>query len=255
MKKNIAVCLIATNKYKQFVDPLITSIKNNFLKKHNICVHVFTDDIGQCMERNAGNFFSYDPDRLTIIYHKIPSYGFPEATLLRYRIFSDAKSFLEKSDHVFYLDVDMRIENEVGDDILDGELTAVRHPGFFMNNGWGSPNVDPRSTAYILPPLRKKYFAGGFQGGQTESYLYVCDFLANNIDHDIKNSVMAEWHDESHWNAFLNYNMYTVRVRSLNELTPSYCMVEQIDLRGKWGILNLEPKIVALKKNHAELRS
>jgi hypothetical protein len=72
--------------------------------------------------------------------------------------------------------------------------------------------------------------------------------MALHIDEDERNGVMAEWHDEGHWNKYLSESIY------YKELSPAYCMVEQQELRGKWGIDKFEPKIVALEKNHKTIR-
>lgn len=241
-RKQIGLLLIATNKYKQFVQPLIDGIEKHFLKNHNVNIFLFTDEIG-----------NYRAERKNIIQSSIPSYKFPFASLYRYKIFDEHKELLNKMDYLFYLDVDMAIVGEVGDEIFGEGLTAVYHPGYYKSAGWGSPNVDERSQAFVPLEHRKSYFAGGFNGGRTDRYLTVCAILKARIELDEKNGVMAEWHDESHLNALLNNNNNPLFIP--NQLTPSYCMVEQQSLRELWGIDHLEPKIIALNKNHKELRS
>lgn len=241
----VGILLIATRKYTQFVEPLIHCIDKLFLIKHDIVIHLFTD------KEIELNYF----DRVSVVQHKIPSYGFPEATLLRYKIFSQQGTDLQHSDFIYYMDVDMRIEKEIGEEIF-GDLTAVYHPGYFKDKGWGSPHTDYRSLAYILPEHRKEYFAGGFQGGETFKYLTVCSRLSQNIETDKVWNVQADWHDETHWNSFLNYgHPKDYPSWKITKLDPSYCMVEQMILRESWGIAHLDSKIVALAKNHKELRS
>jgi histo-blood group ABO system transferase len=146
----------------------------------------------------------------------------------------------------------MRFEGMIGDEILpkaqNEGLVATAHPGFYT--GGGSFCDDKRSTAYTAPELRGRYYAGGFQGGRTEDYLEAALFMAGNIQQDEDNGVMAEWHDEMHWNRLCALIKSTVK-----ELSPSYCMVEQKELRSKWGIDHLPVKLVALAKNHEEMRS
>ena len=71
----IAINIIATNKYIQFVQPLVDSIEKYFLVDHDILINLFTDQDAVIVH-----------NRTDIKIHKIPSYGFPEATLLRYHI-------------------------------------------------------------------------------------------------------------------------------------------------------------------------
>lgn len=240
---NIGLLLIATRKYSQFVLPLIETIKEHFLKEHTINVYLFTDNPDPSLEITEG--------RVRVRTIAITPYSFPFATLYRYKIFTQFAEQLKEEDYLFYLDVDMAVTGDVGNEILPEKgLVAVSHPGFHVSKGWGSSNNPETSTSYLPLVERKKYYAGGFQGGKAESYLNVCLTLAKNIQEDEDKEIMAEWHDETHWNYILNKGNHTFIA-----LDPSYCMVEQQELRKKWGITNLEPKIVALAKNHAKLRS
>lgn len=245
-----AVLLIATNKYHQFVSPLLKGIEKNFLPFHKITVHLFND-------REEGYESSVNGGRVDIKYHTIPSYKFPEATLLRYEIFTAHQEKLNSYDYLFYLDVDMAVAEEVGDEILSEGLTVVRHPGFFAEGrGWGSGNVHPESKAFISKEYWNKYFAGGFQGGKTEPYLEVCRALSENIADDERRGIRAEHNDESHLNAFLNKNIKDLYPEMVvNELDSRYCNVPSIQQRKAWGIDHLPGIILALDKNHAEIRS
>lgn len=244
--KRIAVTLIATNKYRQFVQPLLEGIEKNFLRNHKVDVHLFTNEL----------FPTLDIGRITVIQHTIPAYRFPEATLLRYRIFSDHKEYLKNYDFLFYSDVDMEICDEVGNEILQGDVVAVRHPGFYYNNGWGSGGNDPKSKSYISEEFHKKYWAGGFQGAQADKYLQICELLAAGIDQDSNNNIMAIYHDETFFNWFLNYGISVHFPEwKLIELLPSYCMPPSLHQRQMWQIDHLPAKILCLDKNHNEIRS
>lgn len=254
----IALCLIATNKYKQFVQPLISDIEKYFFVNDEVTVHLFTDEISHVLHAQ----------QILIKRHEIPPYKFPYATLYRYKIFSDYSDHLLTSDYIFYMDVDMRIQDFVNSEILPKSvsgypgngLIATRHPGFFINN-LGSWCEDPKSLAYTHPSLRKKYYAGGFQGGYRSDYLDVIFQLKMRIDNELEyakeigyamnSGIIAEWHDESFWNFYLSL----CNPDYIKELTPEYCMVEDIERRKAWGIDHLQPKIIALNKNHKEIRS
>lgn len=229
----IAVCVIATNKYKDFIPQLSRSICKNFLLDHQIEIHLFTDGDFQCVE----------DDRVKCIPHSIESYGWPYATLYRYKIMTSVEY---TTDYIFYLDVDMNINDVIGDEIL-GELVAVRHPGYYWT-GWGSENVDPRSQAFIDRPLRKKYFCGGVQGGSVKEYYKAMLVLDSMIQEDERNGVMAEFHDESHWNKYLIG-------KEVTEMDCSYCMPQSIAKRNYHKIQKFPARILALEKNFEEYRS
>lgn len=233
-RKQIGLILIATNKYKQFVQQFIDSANKYFCVNHDVTIVLFCDELI--------DLFS---ERIKVIQLNIPSYRFPEASLYRYKLISDNQILLSQFDQLFYSDVDMKFVDFVGDEIFSEGLTAVTHPGYYKG-GWGSPNNNPLSTSYLPHELRKTYVAGGFQGGYTRIYLMAAKIAEVNIRQDLEKNIMAEWHDETHWNLLANtYNS------QLNLLSPSYCYPE-----ASWFDKQaFEPKLIALDKNHKELRS
>ncbi len=86
------------------------------------------------------------------------------------------------------------------------------------------------------------YKAGGFQGGKKLPYLRMAGELDKRISIDEELGVMAEWHDETHWNWFLQ-----MRAKNVKTLDPSYCYPES------WS-LPFPKRLLALDKNHAEMR-
>lgn len=242
----IGLLLIATRKYNQFVKPIIDQARKYFFPDHPVTIFTFTDEPHD----------DVSDERVTIINTRIPPLRFPYATLYRYEIFDEHIKPLSRMAYLFYSDVDMAFVDKIGDEILCDGLTCVLHPGFYRprhsNDNWGSPNVDPRSTAYVRPEKRYMYVAGGFQGGRTYDYMLMSRRLHINICNDEDMGIMAEYHDESHLNAYIKNEHYHCEIKLL---PPSYCMVEQENLRKKWGIDDIKPKIIALAKNHAEIRS
>lgn len=235
----IGVLCICTGKYDVFLQPLINDIDKNFFEGHEIEIYLFSDKEIQ-LTKSAG---------INIVRIPIEHKPFPYPTIKRYEFFTNASDKIN-CDYAFYIDVDMAICDKVGYEILpnnDEKLVAVLHPGFY--NGGGSWGDDEKSLSYTHPKDRKKYYAGGFQGGKTEDYLLVCKLLAQNINEDEKNGVKAIHNDETHWNKYLSVR------EGFKVLDPSYCMVEEISKRRKWGINHFKPKIIALAKDHDAIRN
>lgn len=232
----ICILNIATNKYIQFVEPLLNSIEENFLNGHEISALVFTDHE---IEETTDNV------KISQIDHE----PWPIPTLKRYHYFMKESEYISQFDYCFYMDVDMRIVNKVGDEVL-GDLVATQHPGFwFKNNAEFSYERRPESTAFVPYEQGKMYYAGGFNGGKPEHFLKMSKTIVDNVEKDFKNNLIAVWHDESHMNRYLIDNPPTL------ELTPSYCYPEAVKFNpGGWNV-PFEPKILALEKNHAEVRS
>jgi histo-blood group ABO system transferase len=74
----------------------------------------------------------------------------------------------------------------------------------------------------------------------------MAEVLADRVTKDLENGVIALWHDESQMNRYLIDNPPTL------SLTPSYCFAEEQMGNPEYPFT---PKIIALKKNHNELRS
>lgn len=216
-----------------FVQPLIDSLEKHFLKEHKLSIHLFTDTM-------TGK------SSLSIYRYKIPSYRFPQATLYRYKIFNTHKQWFS-GDYIFYMDVDMLVVSDVGKEILTDGLTAVLHPGFYTSKS-GSWETRSESTSYIPEDKRIRYYAGGFQGGKSSHYLKAIEDISGMIQKDEDNKIMPVWHDESAWNKYLSETNPLA-------LTPDYCMVENQKQRKLWGIDHLQPKIIALDKQHDKIRA
>jgi hypothetical protein len=247
MKKElrIGLAIIATNKYKGYIEQLLRSVNEYFFFGKKINVYLFIDDT------------SYDfitPSRIDIKLFKIEPLKFPYATLHRYHIFTQAKKYID-CDYLFYSDADMLFVDFVGEEILplnaseENQIVAVRHCGFYAR-GNGAWETNEASTSFVPLEKRLKYYAGGFQGGSKDAYLSACEVMRKNIELDSKNGVMAVWHDESIFNQYLSE-----RLGKFKELNPDYCMVEEVHKRLLWGVNDFKPKIIALAKNHEEIRS
>ena len=106
---------------------------------------------------------------------------------------------------------------------------------------------NPESLAYVpVGEEGENYYAGGFNGGSTKRFLEMAEVLANRVTKDLENGVIALWHDESQMNRYLIDNPPTL------SLTPSYCFAEEQMQNPDYPY---EAKIIALKKDHNELRS
>jgi histo-blood group ABO system transferase len=245
---NVGILTIATGKYKKFVVPLYESIKDNFLRGHKKLYILFTDEPDEMKEMLR-------PLSIDAVIFKIERRGFPGDTLLRYHHFSNAKITLSllgerAPDCLYYLDADMLISSEVGDEVLPTKkkkLVGVAHPGYWSRPGHsalGTPETNPLSKAFIPQDRwRLCYWAGGFNGGSFQDFMTMSETISYRVNQDLDRGIVAVWHDESHLNAYLSELQEGVKT-----LTPSYCYPES------WSIPFVK-RIVALDKNHAEVRS
>lgn len=221
----IGLLLIATNKYKRFVPDLLTGVQQFFFPHDDVTVHIFTDI--------PSDFDFYKPERIKIVTYQIEPYRFPYATLYRYKIFTEHAHQLNE-DYLIYSDVDMAFVGVVANEILPNTdkisgLFATEHPGFYAKGG--------------------RYYAGGFQGGNRTAYLHAAKIMSDQITEDEKNGFMEEWHDETKWNKYLK------TISGYKVISPSYCMPDNVRLQIAWQLSRFQPKVLALTKNHEEIRS
>lgn len=231
----IGVLLICTGKYDQFVKPLLDSLDSNFLPGMSRTYYLFTDK-------------DFVDDR--VVHVKIARKGFPGDTLYRFHYFlSIEERLLKETTSLYYMDVDMLCVDTVGNEVLPSrskKLVATAHPGFYFVD-LGTPETNPISAAFIHShEYRPCYWAGGFSGGETAAYLEMAKCIRNNVDADCSKNYVAIWHDESHLNRYLTSNLQHVKT-----LNPSYCYSKNHCINK----LGVTPRLIALDKNHKEVRS
>ena len=128
---------------------------------------------------------------------------------MRYEMFSNIRSQLEECEYIFFFNANIIFLDQIDDYILPDDdydgLVAVIHPFF-----WDKPMVygfsyerDKRSTAAIEWGDGKFYVLGGINGGKKDAYLQLIDTIKKNIEIDLKNDIIALWHDESHFNRYI----------------------------------------------------
>jgi len=259
----VSVLSVATHGYLSHWSSLLGSIEQNFFLEHSVTAHVFTNDIDQA------NRLRPKSDRVKVEIHQVPDWGWPEATLLRFRAISEYASSIE-GDITCWLDADMLVMRPTGAE-LDARkwksgLAFVHHPGFWRPSGWGitaswpeHPTVipndvlwlakgrpilgawesDPKSRAFVAPEQRQTYVCGGAWFGETDRVLQMAEVLSQRTDEDLAEGLIAKWHDESHVNWYLAHNEATV-------LGPEYCYEETYPrLKG------VNPRIKAVDKGRA----
>ncbi len=249
---NIGLCIVATGKYIAFVKSLLDSAEKYFCPQHARTYFVFTDTLtseNPALTQAAINDLqqsSYN-DHLIIVPQK--RLGWPYDTLKRFEIYNQHKDLFAEMDYMFATDADMLFVGIEGDEILH-ERVATQHPGFENNKPlWGSETPYDRnqdSTAYIPYGMGTYYFAGGFYGGKTTEFIKIISMLTQRINSDLeKYNYIAVWHDESHLNRYFIDNEPTLM------LDRSYCYPENGLAK---GYPKCSPKLLALDKNHSEIR-
>jgi hypothetical protein len=257
---SLGVLTVATNIYLDYWREMAISFDENCRDKDNVVLHVFTNQIDKVEQ------IRIELKNVLVVCHEIPNYKWPEATLLRYRIIDEVAETLAE-DILMHLDADMVINLSPIETILNAVATSqiclVSHPGYwrptglksridfyrrniscllndarmyFKIGGLGSWETNRKSLAYVRRRGRRNYVCGGTWFGAREAFLKLVSELSQNVAFDLKQNVIAVWHDESHLNSWSARNphsildpglCYVLNYPQLQELTPTISAVDK----------------------------
>ncbi len=220
----VAVCITATGRYLDYALEFIHSAEKFFLKKHSVDFFIFSDGISEYPS--------------SIKYFYWPQLGWPLDTMQRTAAYICYEKEFIDYEWVFAVDADTLCVDEIGDEIL-GATVGVLHGGF--TEGRGTWESNPCSAAFVPEDMRRRYFAGGFFGGERDRFFAICHACQFSQIRDQENEYLAVWHDESHLNRYFAFFPPEV------VLGGEYCAREL--KKNKPGT-----KMIARKKNHEFLR-
>ena len=208
--QKISIFVIATNSYVDYAIELIKSSAKLIDEGTQIQFMLLTDvEVDEPQFAFAGNSITVDSFR-------IPRYGWPEATLLRFHLMLNHWDHVT-GDIIMYLDADTEIVAPFKFDELlkictgksSNGVAPVLHPGYykrsFVRNAFNKTRFGPwenktNSTAYVPYTLRKNYVCGGVIWGLNKAFFQLCTNIKAKIDLDLQQGIVAKHNDESHLN-------------------------------------------------------
>lgn len=238
---DLTILVIATRNYCEYALQLLESAKEMLFVDGCVQAIVFTD--------KPEIFSSESSDRMIVTPICIPSYGWPNATLLRYHIFADHWNCV-LGDVVAYLDADTRVvsvieKSELNPDSWTNQIGLVQHPGYYRRDQWidlslistlGPWETRSNSSAYVPLMKRRRYVCGGVWFGSRNSLRRMILDLREQTQKDLEMGVEAKWHDESHLNAWAARNR-------CSKLEPKWAFVSDYP-----HLSHLKPKIEVIHK-------
>ncbi|MEI6042255.1 MAG: family 6 glucosyltransferase [bacterium] len=238
----IAILHVCTGKYTIFWKDFYLSCEENFVTEAEKHYFVFTDSPEIDFEKTNKNIHRIYQNNL----------GWPDNTLMRYSIFLRVNQELEKMDYIFFFNANLIFVKKISaEEILPAEgqkLVGCLHPGYYDKpRGKFTYEGNPKSTAYIDKSQGVYYFAGGINGGLAKPFLETIQILDINIKRDKENKIIAKWHDESHWNWYLNNHLDIVKI-----LTPAYLYYSENNLPFEAKILLIDKKTLG---GHSKFRN
>jgi len=250
---NFAYLTIATNRYVKYWEEMVESADQRFTATDRVIFQVLTDQPKFCSSVAA------KLKNVEVVVTQIETLGWPEATLLRYKLYAEHCSSLPALNFA-HVDADMLfIQNPLHftdpKDWLNG-IALVQHPGYFrtpdvhisiqqrikdlvltlQNGALGTWETNEKSKAFVSRNKRKNYVCGGSWMGTKASFFKLVETLKDSTESDLQKNFIAKWHDESHINHWASNNPHTL-------LPPSFCY----DISYPW-LLGTNEVIRAVRK-------
>jgi GR25 family glycosyltransferase involved in LPS biosynthesis len=198
VEKTIGIYSIFVGDYVYFYENFIKNCEISFLPQYKKNYYIVTDkDLPVILNTNT-------------YFLKVEQIGWPYETLYRYKYFlMFNQEDLAKSDIFYFVNGNGQFLTTINCNVFPTEngYTFTIHNAFH-NKKYKKLTYEknPKSTAYI-PEIKKKkyvYYAGGFFGATKDKFITLCDTLDKAIQKDEENNYIAEWHDESHLNKYVN---------------------------------------------------
>ena len=190
----IAILYVALGRYDLFWPEFISSCRNYFCPNSERHWYVFTDSS------------AIAPAIDVSVLHQ-DFLGWPFSTLYRYHLFRRISNEIAGFDYVVFFNANASFLGPIGPQEFFGvdprvQLVAGRHPGCHQPSGFVYPfESRPSSRAYVKGG--NEYFQGCINAGRGQAFAVMVDELCSAIDHDLKEGLVARWHDESHWNRYV----------------------------------------------------
>jgi len=250
---------VATNIYFEYWKKMVQSADEISAESDQITFFVFTEHV-QKIEA-----FSRTLQNVKVKGYEVVPFRWPDATLLRYQIFSEKYPSLD-ADVLMHLDADMIFASNPWENVrrlvANNQICLVQHPGFWRSKGVsrvifylrhpltaykdlrimirmggiGAWETRPQSAAFVPRESRNQYFCGGTWFGPRRDIGEMLERLSLQVSEDRNNGMIAKWHDESHLNKWANENSHMVS-------SPELCFDETYPQLKK-----LKPSIIAVRK-------
>uniref|UniRef100_A0A452UVW2 Histo-blood group ABO system transferase n=1 Tax=Ursus maritimus TaxID=29073 RepID=A0A452UVW2_URSMA len=213
----IGLIVFPTEKYFLYLRAFLETAEMYFMVGHRVNYYVFTDKPEYVPHLNVRN-------GRQIIILKIQSYArWQDISMHRMEMLStfSRQRFQREVDYLVCADVDMRLSDHVGVEVLSS-LFGTLHVGYYGLNRADFPyERRPQSQAHIPEDEGDFYYIGALFGGSVSEVARLTEACHRAIMVDQANHIEAIWHDESHLNKYFLYH------KPSKVLSPEYLWYQQ----------------------------
>lgn len=210
-KKIVGIYYIATGIYKNNFKEFLESI-HNFLPIYNKTIILLTDGLEE--------YKNYSKDNINIEHHYIEDHPWPIVALFRFHYILKYKT---NCDYIFFINSNAVIKENKSIHWFDqNKINVTKHftyrSGVLTTYEMLLPSDDnPNSTSYI-GNIEYTYCQSGFFGGPNNLIYEMCEDIVNIIDIDLKNNIIAKWHDETYFNKWLYSKKYDNKLINITDV-------------------------------------
>ena len=192
----IAILNISIGDYACFWDEFYITAKRNFLIDCKKEFYVFTDSEDIVDSEDIHKVFQKDM-------------GWPLNTMKRFHLFRELKEELKDFNYIFFVNGNAKFEYPITSGIIlkDKDIIAVEHPAFHYKKIQNAPFENRKESRAFVPDERKRvYVQGAFFGGRYNAFFKMIEELDDLTEKDLKENIIALWHDESFLNYYVAYH-------------------------------------------------
>ncbi len=194
-----------------FWEDFYKSFEEKFLPNTEKRYFVFTDSY---------EITSSEEKRIKVT--RIENQPWPLITLLRFETFLRIEEELMKCDYLMFSNANIVCDLEISEEEFlprnNEKIFVTTHPGYYGKKIIDFPyDRNKKSLAYVPWNCGEIYVIGAMFGGTSDGFINLCKKLKSNIEEDLKNNIIATWHDESH------LNRYIIGRDDVRILSPEYC--------------------------------
>lgn len=194
----IAMLYVCTGKYDAFWRTFYETCEEFFYPDIAKEYFVFTDS-KTIIENHISNVHCYYQNKA----------GWPYDTLLRYNWICTIQDKLRMFDFCYFINANSRFLRVIDESIIPLPSEERKYIFWIHSHNYEDftgttfkPERNPKSTACIPEGQKCRAYGGGFWGGKSDSIIEMCCTLRDRISQDMRNGIIAVWHDQSHLEKF-----------------------------------------------------
>lgn len=174
---------------------------------------IITDEKDICTSLNK------EPGFQCVVKQRV---GWPYETLNRWAYFKDFDT--TGLDYVWFFNSNAQCVETITDEVIS-PFTAVIHDNY-VGKPYDQNSFERRPISHAFVPANKPYIYYGARliGASTDNFIRMCDILEQHTRLDELSKFIAMWHDESHYNHYVN----VVLDRKVMEIGTEYHVPEDM---------------------------